>query len=647
MRHQARIAGDLIAALPDPVVQRDEAGRILAANAAFLRLLPNTSDPIGSCVGPLVVDAGPVTLRVDGVREVDEAIETPWGVRWYAWTETDTVLSDGRTATLRSGREITQRVTSERALQEARGRAEAANQAKSRFLATISHEFRTPLNGILGMASLLVETRLDAEQATYVGAIRSSAEAFVSLIEEVLDFSKIEAGHIGLVSEPFALEPVVQGVVELLAPRAQGKGIDLSGFVSRAVPAVVLGDRDRLRQVLVNLAGNAVKFTETGGVGVSVDQDAATGELVFTVEDTGPGIAPDRLDCIFQEFEQEATPSRESGTGLGLAITRRIVGHMGGDVHVDSTLGRGARFTVRLSLPAGEASEPAASDKSGIDGVRVLILAPQPFQAEFLARSLREAGARVACAETAEDALCLLASRPFDTLIVDCALGEAAIRTAAREARLRGVGRAVVLLSPFERRDLGSPHAAGFDGYLVKPVRARSLLEQVQPSRIPAASADTGGRPTALRPRRSGQRVLLAEDNDVNALLAMKALEKFGAIVDWAKDGIEALTVAEQAIAGERPAYDLILMDVRMPGMDGFAVTRRIREREKVVGAAPSRIIGLSASLLRGDDGVGLAAGFDGSLVKPFTFEELVALLDTEQSGAAEMRSAGQGGAVT
>jgi signal transduction histidine kinase/DNA-binding response OmpR family regulator len=638
MSDQAGISGDLVAALRDPIVQRDEAGRILAGNAAFLRLLPQNSDPIRSYARPVLVEAGPLTTRPDGVREIDEAIETPEGVRWFAWTEIDMSLPSGGTATLRSGREITHRVSSERALDEARARAEAANEAKSRFLATISHEFRTPLNGILGMASLLVETGLDAEQATYVGAIRSSAEAFVSLIEEVLDFSKIEAGRIDLVAEPFAVEPVVQGVVELLAPRAQGKGIEISGFVARSVPALVTGDRDRLRQVLVNLAGNAVKFTENGGVGLSVERQGD--ELIFAVDDTGPGIASDRLERIFQEFEQEATPSRDSGTGLGLAITRRIVAYMGGEVGVNSALGRGSRFEVRLPLRADAASAPVAPDHMSAAGARVLILAPSPFQAGFLARTLREAGARAFCAETPEEALRALSRRQVDTFIADCALGETAIRAVAREARLRGVRRAIVLLSPFERRDLGSPHAAGFDAYLVKPVRARSLLEQVTPAPGPMRAAETGAASrAALPPPRRGQRELLAEDNDVNALLAMKALEKLGAVVDWAKDGLEALAAAEAALAGERPPYDLILMDVRMPGMDGFAVTRRIRERERSAGQPGSRIVALTASLLRGDDAAGAAAGFDGFLAKPFTFEALTAHLPAEESAWAAAAS--------
>ena len=622
------IALSLLDLMPDAIVQRDASGRILFANAAYARLIPGGSDLVGSSIRPLVVQSGKATIRPDGVREVDEAITVAGELRWFAFAETDVTLPDGTIATLRSGREITTRVITEQALGDARVRAEAASDAKSRFLATISHEFRTPLNGILGMASLLQETGLDAEQATYVHAVRSSAEAFLSLIEEVLDFSKIEAGRIDLVDKPFEIDALVEGVVELLAPRAQGKGVEISGFVAAQVPRRLVGDRDRLRQVLFNLAGNAVKFTEAGGVGLSLERDADTGELVFAIEDTGPGIAPGRLQSIFEEFEQEANPSRDSGTGLGLAITRRIVEHMGGRVGVESVVGEGSRFEVRLSLPAAPGATAPEPDL-GIAGANAIILAPSAFQAGFLARALGEAGLRTSLVETVEMALAALESRPCEILVADCALGEAAVRQVAEAARRHGVRRTIVLLSPFERRDFGSPHAAGFDAYLIKPVRSRSLRAQLRPHSPPRAVIER--RPTLLAPvRRRAVRVLLAEDNDVNALLAVKALERLGALVDWAKDGAEALDFAEAALADERPRYDLILMDVRMPKLDGFAVTRRIRAREARDGQVASRIVALTASILRGDEAAGRAAGFDGFLAKPFTFDALRAQLPSD-----------------
>jgi signal transduction histidine kinase/CheY-like chemotaxis protein len=481
-------AVSLLGLMPDVVVQRDASGRILFANDAYARLIPGEREIVGSRVTPLVVRAGTPTTRPDGVREVDEAIGVAGALRWFAFAETDLVLPNGQRTILRSGREITGRVISEQALEQSRARAEAASEAKSRFLATVSHEFRTPLNGILGMAGLLLDTPLSAEQTTYVNAVHSSAEAFLQLIEEVLDFSKIEAGRIDLVHEPFELEALVEGVVELLAPRAQGKGLDISAFVAAGVPRRLVGDRDRLRQVLFNLAGNAVKFTEAGGVGLTVERGADSDELVFAIEDTGTGIAPDRLQSIFEEFEQEASASRDSGTGLGLAITRRIVTHMGGRVEVDSEVGAGSRFEVRLALPTAPGASDAAPD-AGIPGATALVLAPATFQAAFLGRALGEAGLRTIAVDTVDAALNALASQPVDILIADCALGEEAVRQASEAARARGIRRTIVLVSPFERRDLGSPHAAGFDAYLVKPVRSRSLRAQLRPSApVPVAA---------------------------------------------------------------------------------------------------------------------------------------------------------------
>ena len=619
------------ARLPDAVVERDPTGRILFANPAFRRLLDPSERLVGTRRRPHVVEHGRETVRPDGAREFDEAIQTPDGLRWFAWAEADTLLPDGRAGTIRSGREITARVTGERSLEQARLRAESASEAKSRFLATVSHEFRTPLNGILGMAGLLAETGLDPEQQTYVAAVRSSAEAFLSLIEEVLDFSKIEAGHLDLASEPFELEPLLQGVVELLAPRAQDKGIEIAGHVAHTVPRRVVGDRDRLRQVLLNLAGNAVKFTQAGGVGLSLTTDPRSGELVFAVDDTGPGIPADRLESIFEEFEQEASASRDSGTGLGLAITRRLVGRMGGGVAVESRPGRGSCFTVRLRLPPAEAA--CAPDDPAIGRSIVLVAAPSLFQDEYLARSLREAGAAVLRADTPHEARRLMARHPVDVLVVDRALGEAESRDLAEAARSARIARTIVLLSPFERRDLGSPHAAGFDAYLVKPVRRTSLIEQVRPGRDRTRSAAAPVRPTRPPPRR-GQRVLLAEDNDVNALIAVTALQKLGAIVEWARDGEEALARAKASLEGDAPAYDLVLMDVRMPRLDGFAVTRGIREAETAMGRDPVRIVALTASIMRGDEMLGRRAGFDGYLEKPCTIE---ALADTLRDGPARL----------
>ena len=482
----------LIEAHLDLIVQRDRKGRITFANARFADLMGASADRlIGTEERPTVVESSQPRIGLEGARVVDEAIQTQAGVRWLSWVETSMVGRGGAPELVRAGRDITERVAAERKLEEARVRAEAASEAKSRFLATVSHEFRTPLNGILGMADLLLDTAPTPEQTTYIRAVKTSGQALLSLIDEILDFSKIEAGRIDLAEEPFDVRALVEGVVELLAPKAQGKGIEIAAFVAADVPARVRGDADRLRQILVNLAGNAVKFTETGGVGLTVER--AGGEtLAIAVADTGPGIAPQRVPALFEEFEQGDgdLSRRHGGTGLGLAITRRIVERMRGSIEVDSAIGEGATFRVALTLPE---VEPAAQPNAVAASLRTLVVAPSPFEGPFMARRIEEAGGAAVGVDNAAEALAKLATTPFDTLIVDAGFGEDVLRSVADEARRAGVSRNLILLSPFDRREFGSPSAAGFDGYLVKPVRAHSLFQQLaEPVVAPAPPRGTG-----------------------------------------------------------------------------------------------------------------------------------------------------------
>ena len=600
----------IVEAQVDAFVQRDARGRITAADAGYLGLLGPAEATAGSTAAPEVVERGPVQVRHDA-RLVEEAIRTPAGLRWYAWVETTVAGPDGP-ETLRAGRDVTERVAAARRLEEARARAEAASEAKSRFVATVSHECRTPLNGILGMADLLLDTPLTPEQTTYVQAVKSSGEALLSLIDEILDFSRIESGRLDLAAEPFDLVGLVEGAVELLAPRAQDKGIEIAAHVGADCPRRVVGDADRLRQVLLNLAGNGVKFTDTGGVGVTVERlgDA----LAVTVADTGPGVPPERVPALFEEFEQgdDGLSRRHGGTGLGLAITRRIVEGMGGTIAVANRPEGGAEFRVVLPLAAAEEAAEAPAVAAGLS---VLVVSPSPFEGPFLTRRLAEAGAAAVRVTSAAEALERLARR-FDVVIADCALGDEAVREVAAASRRAGVGRSLVLLSPFDRRAF-SPAAAGFDGYLVKPVRSRSLLREA------TGSGAQGARTPPALPA-AQVRVLIAEDNDINALLAVKGLERLGAAVDRARDGAEAVSLAEAAFAG-RP-YDLVLMDIRMPGLDGLEAARRIRRLEAALGRPPCRIVALTADA-RTDEAAARAAGLEGVLAKPLDYALLGRLL--------------------
>ena len=521
-------------------------------------------------------------------------------------------------------------------------KAEAASEAKSRFLATVSHEVRTPLNGILGMTDLLASTSLSAEQSSYLEAIRASGASLSSLINEILDFSKIEAGKLELKLAPFDLPALVEGAVELLAPRAQGKGIEIASWIDPKTPRIVVGDSGRLRQVLINLAGNAVKFTQSGGVGLRVDvlDDA---KLRFSVADTGPGVPFERRQTIFQEFEQvDGSPSRQhEGTGLGLAISRRLVALMGGDLRLERAGSDGSLFAFVVALPdEGPCLTP--NREKGLSGKRALVVASSPFGGPYLVERLVEFGVEVVRAEgeaAALEALARCEAQAPDLVIVDCALGEAATQRLATAARARGAAKSLVLFSPFERRAFGDAVVHDFDGWLVKPVRLESLYARLS-SKMGDSSHGGGASPQADGPMLlSGRRVLLAEDNDVNALLMQSHLRRLGVEVVRAHDGAEAVEQARSAISGEGNRFDAILMDIRMPRLDGLAAARLVRAAEAKAGTPPIRMIALTANAFDEDRQAALDAGLDDFLTKPIDLAAVAeAIFPTRRPEQAESK---------
>jgi len=611
----------------DVIVRRDGGGVITYANDAFCALAGRPREDLLATAFALPVEIqGDIANLADGTRVHDQKIAAPDGARWIAWREVS-VRVDAGSEVQSVGRDMTDRVMAEHALADARDQAEAASRAKSRFLAMVSHEIRTPLNGILGMADLLGDTPLSPEQTTYLHAMKTSGDTLLSFIEEMLDLAKIEAGRLDLEARPFALAAFVEEAVELLGPRAQAKGLEICCYVDERLPARVVGDAARLRQVLFNLAGNAIKFTEAGGVSIIVEPDAQPDVIAISVRDTGIGISAEDQARIFLEFEQaDGSSTRKfGGTGLGLTISKRIVERMAGSIAVESVPGAGSTFRVSLPLPrVGEQDETtvAIPDLAGND---ILIVAPAAIEASLLARRLQRWGARTTIVPDEHVAAAILPEQAWSAVLVDHTLGTKASEALAGMASV--IARRIVLVTPAMRNELASLKDAGFTGYLIKPVRAVSLAARFAPDDAfdPGAASEMTEAPREARSGH-GLSILVAEDNEINALLARALLVKLGHRPTMAENGSAAIESWLAARAGGA-AYDCVLMDLHMPGMDGLEATRRIRAIEAEHNDMRTPIVALTANVSTEDREACLAAGMDGFLVKPLDRERLAAVL--------------------
>jgi signal transduction histidine kinase/DNA-binding response OmpR family regulator len=618
----------------DLIVLRDAGGRITFVNDAYCELaqLPRRA-LIGSDFTLAVLEQGDTALQPGGTRIHDQKIAGPLGPRWIAWRE-GLVRSDaGQPAEMQCvGRDVTDRTETERALAEARDQADAANRAKSRFLAMASHEIRTPLNGIIGMSGLLLDTPLTPEQMTYAKAVKTSGDALLALIEELLDYSKIEAGKIDLEHRPFALAALIEDITELLAPRAQLRQLEIAAYVDERLPVEVVGDAARLRQVLLNLAGNAIKFTATGGVALIVEPGVSLHDISFLVRDTGIGIAPEAQARIFREFEQADDRIARSygGSGLGLSISERIVKRMGGRITLESQPGVGSTFEVSIPLAAadGNGSEQKIFAPD-LTGQSIMLVAPQGIEASLIARRLQRWGGQTCMVSDIAVAQALLPERSWHAVLLDRALGAQEVELLGEAARAHATQR-IVMFTPAARHELQPTSASAFTGYLIKPLRAASLAARLTMApEVLAPNLDGDAlieapdqvETPSIAPAQ-GLSILVAEDNEINALLMRSLLTRLGHHAVITTNGEEALESWLAAKSAGAP-YDLVLMDIQMPQLDGIETTKRIRSLEAGQPGRQTPILALTANTLVEDRYACFEAGMDGFLIKPLDREKL------------------------
>jgi len=657
LRRDLRISNERVRSVLDRIedgffeVELSDEGRYSFVNSAFCRITGYSSEELVGTSFKEFFDGRESQMLPKAYRRVFETGEPlkSFGheVRRKDGTtrfveDTVSLKKDSRgrpVAFIGIRRDCTERKQVEQELSKAKEAAEAANEAKSTFLATMSHEIRTPMNGILGMTELVLDTDLTVEQRENLGLVRLSAESLLSIINDILDFSKIEAGKLELESIPFDLRESLGETMSALSFRAHEKGLELVYEVQPDVPEALLGDPGRIRQLLVNVIGNAIKFTEHGEIFISVEEQAqerSSTFLHFAVRDTGVGIPAEKQQKIFEAFSQaDGSMARKyGGTGLGLTICVRLVEMMGGRIWVESQLGRGSvfHFTVRLQVQDIASARPIPVQPEQLRDLQALLVDDNSTNRRVLLGMLTRWGMKPTAVDGARAALQAIeiaksTGRPFPLILLDGQMPEIDGFALAEQIKKDGglIGATIMMLtSAGHLGDAARCRELGIAAYLVKPVRQGELLESICQvlQKSPQKKPDALVTRHTLREAKRRSRILLAEDNAVNQTLAVRILEKRGFVVSVASDGRDAVA------ALERGAFDLILMDVQMPDMDGFEATAAIRSKEKLSGGHIP-IIAMTAHALKGDQERCLAAGMDAYLSKPIRTTELLAAIES------------------
>jgi PAS domain S-box-containing protein len=590
---------------------------------------------------PLAEGALKKTLEEKGRATVEFRITRPDGTIRHLSAAEGAVLDEEGNVTKIIGVniDVTNRRKVESDLQRAKDEAEAANRAKSEFLANMSHEIRTPMNGIMGMTELVLDTELDSEQREYLNLAKMSADSLLSLINDILDYSKIEAGKLEIDAIDFNLGDCLGDTMKTLSLRAHQKGLELAFEIEPNVPDALIGDPGRVRQIILNLVGNAIKFTELGEVVLSVQSLTHVGDelqLRFTVTDTGIGISPDKQAAIFEAFKQaDGSMTRKyGGTGLGLTISSRLVELMGGRIWVESELGEGSRFhfTANFKVQRVAARTVVPRDPTTLRDMRVLVVDDNATNRQILVKMLDGWHMISTVAESGAKAMVTLTEakgigRTFPLILLDAQMPEMDGFALAEYIKRHPSYRAATIMmlsSAGQRGDAMRCRELGVAAYLTKPVRQSELMDAILTALGTRAKSEA--KPAlvtrhSLRESQNHLRVLLAEDNAVNQLVALRLLERFGHRVTVAANGKKALE------AWEKGGFDAILMDVQMPEMNGWEATQAIREKERLAGGHIP-IIAMTAHAMKGDDERCFAAGMDDYLTKPIRTEELMTVLE-------------------